>query len=44
MLDEEVPVDTSHDYDPRYRKLVDPDSQAHAVDVAVQRCLKEALV
>ncbi|MGP4009933.1 AAA family ATPase [Streptomyces sp. 4N124] len=64
VLDEEVPVDTSHDYDPRYRKLVDqhahrlltddgiphqrvtsdPDSHAHALDVAVRRCLKETLV
>lgn len=63
-LDESVPVDTSHDYDARYRRLVDqhvhrlladdniphqrvtsdPDSQAHAIDVAVQHCLKEALV
>ncbi|MGW0825207.1 AAA family ATPase [Streptomyces sp. NPDC002845] len=64
VLDEDMPVDTSHDYDARYRRLVDqhvhrlldeddivhrrvtsdPDSQAHAVDVAVQLCLKEALV
>ncbi|MFJ9752596.1 hypothetical protein [Streptomyces chartreusis] len=64
VLDEEVPVDTSQVYDPRYRRLVDehahrlladdsiphqrvtsdPDSQAHAIDVAVQRCLKRALV
>jgi predicted alpha/beta-hydrolase family hydrolase len=63
VLDESVPVDTSHDYNSRYRRLVDehvhcllasddvphqrvtsdPDSQAHAVDVAVQRCLKETL-
>ncbi|MEV6056919.1 AAA family ATPase [Streptomyces sp. NPDC052107] len=64
VLDETVPVDTSHDYDPRYRRLVDqhahrlliddniphqrvtsdPDSQAHAVEVTVRHCLKEALV
>ena len=64
VLDESMPVDTSHDYDAHFRRLVDnrvhrllandviphqrvtsdPDSQAHAVDVAVQRCLKEALV
>ncbi|MFJ3140216.1 AAA family ATPase [Streptomyces sp. NPDC086843] len=63
VLDENMPVDTSHDYDAHFRRLVDdrvhrllandviphqrvtsdPDSQAHAVDVAVQRCLKEAL-
>lgn len=62
VLDESVAVDTGHDYDPCYRRLVDqhahhllaednilhqrvssdPDSQAHAVDVAVQRCLREA--
>ncbi|MEU8687678.1 AAA family ATPase [Streptomyces sp. NPDC048665] len=64
MLDENVPVDTSHDYDAGFRRLVDqhahrllandniphqrvtsdPDSQAHAVEIAVQLCLKEALV
>jgi len=64
VLDESMPVDTSHDYDAHFRRLVDdrvhrllandviphqrvtsdPASQAHAVDVAVQRCLKEALV
>ncbi|MET8905749.1 AAA family ATPase [Streptomyces sp. NPDC004538] len=64
VLDQSVPVDTSHDYDAAFRRLVDdrvhrllandviphqrvtsdPDSQAHAVDVAVQRCLKEELV
>ncbi|MER5572356.1 AAA family ATPase [Streptomyces massasporeus] len=64
VLDESKPVDTEHDYDARYRRLVDqhahrllaedsiphrrvtsdPDSQAHAIDVAVQRCLKEAAV
>ncbi|MFD9040836.1 AAA family ATPase [Streptomyces bottropensis] len=64
VLDESVPVDTSHDYDVHFRRLVDdrvhrllandviphqrvtsdPDSQAHAVDIAVQRCLKEELV
>nr|WP_240437169.1 AAA family ATPase [Streptomyces scabiei] len=64
VLDESVPVDTSHDYDVHFRRLVDdrvhrllandviphqrvtsdPDSQAHAVDVAVQSCLKEELV
>ncbi|MEV7885135.1 AAA family ATPase [Streptomyces sp. NPDC002817] len=64
VLDESVPVDTSHDYDAAFRRLVDdrvhrllandviphqrvtsdPASQDHAVDVAVQRCLKEALV
>ncbi|GHG00110.1 AAA family ATPase [Streptomyces albogriseolus] len=64
VLDESMPVDTGHDYDAHFRRLVDdrvhrllandviphqrvtsdPDSQAHAVDVAVQRCLKEALV
>ncbi|MFC8833341.1 AAA family ATPase [Streptomyces griseoincarnatus] len=64
VLDESMPVDTGHDYDGHFRRLVDdrvhrllandgiphqrvtsdPDSQAHAVDVAVQRCLKEALV
>ncbi|MEV5809724.1 AAA family ATPase [Streptomyces parvulus] len=61
VLDQSVPVDTSHDYDAAFRRLVDdrvhrllahdviphqrvtsdPDSQAHAVDVAVQRCLNE---
>ncbi|WP_257042325.1 ATP-binding protein [Streptomyces sp. TLI_55] len=64
LLDPDMPVDTSHDYDPAFRRLVDdrvhrllandvihhqvvtsdPDSQAHAVDVAVQPCLKEELV
>ncbi|MEU9167665.1 AAA family ATPase [Streptomyces sp. NPDC048420] len=64
VLDQNVPVDTNHEYDPAFRSLVDdrvhrllandviphqrvtsdPDSQAHAVDVAVQHCLKEALV
>ncbi|NEA80410.1 AAA family ATPase [Actinospica acidiphila] len=64
VLDESMPVDTGHDHDGHFRRLVDdrvhrllandviphqrvtsdPDSQAHAVDVAVQRCLKEALV
>ncbi|MFF4031528.1 AAA family ATPase [Streptomyces sviceus] len=61
VLDESVPVDTSHDYDARYRQLVDqhahrllanddilhqrvtsdPDSQAHAIEQALQLCLKE---
>jgi hypothetical protein len=61
LLDENVPLDTGHAYDPRYRRLVDrhvhhllqdetiphqrvtsdPDSQDHAVHVAVQLCLKE---
>ncbi|MFJ5779302.1 AAA family ATPase [Streptomyces sp. NPDC093094] len=61
VLDESVPVDTSHDYDAAFRRLVDncvhrllagevithqrvtsdPDSQAHAVDVAIRRCLTE---
>jgi hypothetical protein len=64
VLDESKDVDTEHDYDPRYRRLVDqhahrllaedsiphqrvtsdPDNQAHAIDVAIQRCLKEAAV
>lgn len=64
VLDETVTVDTSHDYDAGFRRLVDdrvhqllandviphqrvtsdPDSQAHAVDVAVQHCLKEQLI
>ncbi|MEU5335572.1 AAA family ATPase [Streptomyces asoensis] len=64
VLDESVPVNTRHDYDAAFRRLVDdrmhrllandaiphqrmtsdPDSQAHAVEVAVQRCLKEELV
>lgn len=63
VLDERQPVDTRHDYDPRFRRLVDqhthlllnqndiphlkvtsdPDSQAHAIDTALQRCLKEDL-
>lgn len=62
VLDEGLPVGTHHNYDPRYRKLVDQharrllaedgiphqrvtsfsDSQSHAINVAVQRCLKEA--
>ncbi|MEU6354099.1 AAA family ATPase [Streptomyces sp. NPDC047072] len=62
VLDESVPVDTSHAYDARYRRLVDqhvhrlladddiphqrvtsdPDSQAHAIEQALQLCLKEA--
>ncbi len=61
VLDPSMPVDTRHDYDPGFRRLVDdrihrllandviphqrvtsdPDSQAHAVDVAVQHCLKD---
>lgn len=64
VLDASVPVDTSHDYDAHYRRLVDqhvhrlldqdsvphqrvtsdPDSQAHAIDTALQLCVKEALV
>ncbi|MEU0942290.1 AAA family ATPase [Streptomyces canus] len=64
VLDERVPVDTSHDYDAAFRRLVDdrvhrllandsiphqrvtsdPDSQANAVEMAVQLCLKEELV
>ncbi|MEU3978871.1 AAA family ATPase [Streptomyces sp. NPDC026672] len=64
VLDESVPVDTSHDYDAAFRRLVDervhrllandvvphqrvtsdPDSHTHAVDVAVQRCLRGELV
>ncbi|WP_231157062.1 AAA family ATPase [Streptomyces sp. CNZ748] len=64
VLDESMPVDTSHDYDAHFRCLVDdrvhrllvndviphqrvtsdPDSQAHAIDVAVHRCMKEALI
>ncbi|MEV7394780.1 AAA family ATPase [Streptomyces sp. NPDC091215] len=64
VLDESKPVEHGHDYDPRFRRLVDqhirllldqgdiahqrvtsdPDSQAHAIDTAVQLCLKEALV
>ncbi|MET7474683.1 AAA family ATPase [Streptomyces sp. NPDC005648] len=63
-LDESMPVDTGHEYDARFRRLVDqhvqllldqddiahqrvtsdPDSQAHAIDTAIQLCLKEALV
>lgn len=61
VLDESLPVDPSHGYDPHYRRLVndrihrllandtiphqritsDPDNQTHAIEVAVQRCLKE---
>ncbi|MFH9677671.1 AAA family ATPase [Streptomyces sp. NPDC017405] len=61
VLDENVPLDRGHAYDPGYRRLVDrhvhhllqgeniphqrvtsdPDSQDHAVHVAVQLCLKE---
>jgi hypothetical protein len=64
VLDPMVPVDTRHDYDAGFRRLVDdaahrllandcishqrvtshPDTQAHAVDVAVRLCLKEDLV
>ncbi|MFE0420118.1 hypothetical protein [Streptomyces tendae] len=64
VLDESLPVDTSHDHDAAFRRLVDdrvhqllandviphqrvtsaPDSQAHVVDIAVQRRLKEELV
>ncbi|MFH8642045.1 AAA family ATPase [Streptomyces goshikiensis] len=62
VLDEDMPVDESHDYDARYRRLVDqhvhglladdqiphlrvtsdPDSQARAIDRAVQLCLQVA--
>ncbi|MFG2964908.1 MULTISPECIES: hypothetical protein [unclassified Streptomyces] len=64
VLDDSQPVESLHDYDPRFRRLVDqhvhlllaqddivhrrltsdPDSQAHAIDTAVQLCLKAALV
>ncbi|MFF4456794.1 AAA family ATPase [Streptomyces goshikiensis] len=64
VLDEDIPVDESHDYDARYRRLVDqhvhglladdqiphlrvtsdPDSQARAIDRAVQLCLQVAAV
>ncbi|WP_254211910.1 AAA family ATPase [Streptomyces sp. ADI95-16] len=64
VLDEDMPVDESHDYDARYRRLVDqhvhglladdqiphlrvtsdPDSQARAIDRAVQLCLQVAAV
>lgn len=64
VLDESMPVDTGHDYDAGFRRLVDqhvhrllandnilhqrvtsdPDSHAHAVDIGVQRCLREVLV
>ncbi|MER6684590.1 AAA family ATPase [Streptomyces olivaceoviridis] len=64
VLDDTMPVDTSHNYDANFRRLVDegvhrllandviphqrvtsdPDSQAHAVDVAVQLCLQEETV
>ncbi|MFI6085007.1 AAA family ATPase [Streptomyces sp. NPDC051217] len=61
VLDEALPVENKHDYDPRYRTLVDhhthtllteheiphqrvtgdPDSQAHAVELALQLCLNQ---
>ncbi|MFD4769139.1 hypothetical protein [Streptomyces niveus] len=62
VLDEALPVEHKHDYDTRYRALVDqhthtllteneiphqrvtsaPDSQAHAVELALQLCLNQA--
>lgn len=62
VLDEALPVESKHDYDARYRALVDhhthaflaedeiphqrvtsdPDSQAHAVELALQLCLNQA--
>ncbi|MGW6790810.1 AAA family ATPase [Streptomyces chartreusis] len=64
VLDERVPVDSGHDYDARYRRLVDqhvhrlladddiphqrvasdPDSQAYAIEQALEFRLKEAAV
>lgn len=62
VLDEALPVENKHNYDARYRTLVDhhthvllteneiphqrvtsaPDSQAHAMERALQLCLNQA--
>ncbi|GGL85371.1 hypothetical protein GCM10010095_82650 [Streptomyces anthocyanicus] len=44
LVDDRVHRLLANDVIPHQRVTSDPDSQAHAVDVVVQRCLKEELV
>ena len=44
LVDDRVHRLLANDVIPHQKVTSDPDSQAHAIDIAVQRCLKETLV